>query len=571
MTMQVNIWRQAMAVVCAAQLAIAPVIAQGQAQGAQETPALRVTTRLIQLNVVVLDKNGHPVTGLKKEDFTIVDEGKEQPIGVFNVENAMAAQAVQPKALPPNTVTNRVEAISTLSSPNVTVILFDSLNTEFADQAYARDQVVKYLRQLQAGDRVAIYALTKNLTVLHDFTSSLEPLLRALNSYQGDTSMALAATQIEKPDIRVEQGSPETDAAVKFVQFVESAQQRLSDYQTVNRAQTTLRALEAIANHVRALPGRKTLVWVSGSFPFTIGLETTELGKYSSQERRTLAPEIERMSQAVNDANLAVYPVDARGLSTQIKTKTLVDPRADRRPGCPPAEYGPCGSVSDIVKNSIDFENTLGTMKVIADRTGGKAFFNTNDVEGSVRRAIDESRVTYVLGYYPTHGKWDGKYHEIKVKVNRPGVDIRYRRGYFARADQKLDKNQRITVLREAVASPIDAVGVGLTARLGPTKGTTRNVQVLIEARDLTLVEQQGNWAGVFDLLLVQRSGEGQNVDTFAHTQDLNLSKAQYDQVLKEGIVLGLDIDMKPEGQTLRVVVRDATSGAIGTVSLPVK
>ena len=131
-------------------------------------------------------------------------------------------------------------------------------------------------------------------------------------------------------------------------------------------------------------------------------MEVTSLPS-APPDRETFKDQIDAAARALNDANVAVYPVDARGLNPPPK-------------GAPP-------------------QGDFDTMNEIADRTGGRAFYNTNDIAGSVREAIDDSRVTYVLGYYPDHGEWNGKFREIKIKVNRPGVEVRYRRGYFAVTD----------------------------------------------------------------------------------------------------------------------------------------
>ena len=144
-------------------LPIIILIAQDQTQ-----PTIRVTTRLVQVNVVVHDKKGEPIADLKKEDFTILDKGKEQKVAVFAVDSIDAPRKAWPK-LPPNIFSNRIQRADTPTS--TTVILFDGLNTRFQDQAYARKQIVKFLGGIQPHDRVALYLLGSDLRILHDFTN----------------------------------------------------------------------------------------------------------------------------------------------------------------------------------------------------------------------------------------------------------------------------------------------------------------------------------------------------------------------------------------------------------------
>src|SRR5258708_17088271 len=132
-------------------------------------PTIRVTTRLVQVSVVVHDKKGEPLSDLKKEAFTILDKGKEQKVAVFAVDSIDAPRKVWP-ALPPNIFSNRVQRAD--SPTSTTVILFDGLNTRFQDQAYARKQIVKFLGERQPHDRVALYLLASNVRILHHFTNN---------------------------------------------------------------------------------------------------------------------------------------------------------------------------------------------------------------------------------------------------------------------------------------------------------------------------------------------------------------------------------------------------------------
>ncbi len=527
-------------------------------QTQQPATTLRVTTRLVQVNLVVLDKKGVPVAGLTKEDFSLLDQGHNQAISIFSQEGP-SGRAPAAKPLPPNVFTNRLD--ETGQAPgSVTVILFDALNTKIQDQMYARQQIVKFLKQLQPRDRVAIYALTGKITVLHDFTQDTASLLRVLEKYRGQSSAPLDASTPDADSLAGDAGGSGADSAQaqQLQDFLDAANQRISDFYTINRAQATTAALEAIANHLARIPGRKNLIWVSGSFPIAIGLDADSLGD-PAREIRTFGAELERAARAMNQADLAIYPVDARGLMTlpQFSAANRGPAINPRRPVRPFA--------------GID-QNNFATMNTLAERTGGQAFYNTNDIAGSARRALSDGQLTYSLGYYPDHGKWDGKFHEIKIHVNRPGLQIRYRKGYFATPDPPSDAGERKASLDAAAVSPIDSMSLGIQAQVNPMQPADSGILEIViwlDLHELQFSENAGRRTGDLDLLFIQRSQTSQFIGADQKHMDLNLEKEKYDALLQSGINLTRHLPLKPGATSLKIVVRDGKSGALGTVTIP--
>jgi len=501
---------------------------------------LRVTTRLVQVNVIVREPNGEPAANLTRDDFVLLDEGQEQQISVFAVESNRPL-AKEPQPLPPRTFSNRLEQRGTPTS--VTIILLDGLNTRFGDQAYARAQIIKFLHQLQPQDRVALYLLSRGLHVLHDFTGDPEPLLRALARYDGQSSPELDGAETVETASGLE----------RFGAWLEEIKENLLDVYARDRALRTVRSLVAIANHVARLPGRKNLIWISGSFPVRIGLGGLPTPEELARDSHSFLPEVERVARALNDANLAIYPVDARGLLT-------------------PAEFGPDrGTISR--EAPAPSRREFGTMLELAERTGGQAFYNTNDIYGAVRRAVDDARLSYLLGYYPAHGRWNGKFREIKVRMKRPGLQVRFRRGYFALPEEPLGQEHRQAVLDAAVWNPIDATRLGLTVRAlavpAPGPGLV-DLELQIDPRDITLQLHDGNWVGTLDLLMVQLSPEDRNLKGLSHQANLRLNRQSHEQVVSKGnLSLKAHLEIIPEASLLRILVRDVPSGTLGSVSIP--
>jgi VWFA-related protein len=171
-----------------------------------------------------------------------------------------------------------------------------------------------------------------------------------------------------------------------------------------------------------------------------------------AREHLTFSDEIDRTVRAVNNAKLAIYPVDARGLMTSPQFSAERSGNANRRPPKMPAP-APGSKNQD-------------TMRELASRTGGRAYVNTNDLNKAIRDAIQDTRVTYTLGFYPSGEKFGGKFHELKVKVDRPGANLRYRKGYFDFAEQPQDAKVRKAELSDAVWSPMEASGLGLIVQV---------------------------------------------------------------------------------------------------------
>lgn len=487
--------------------------AQSAPSGDQPAPPLRVATHLVQVHVIVQDKKGAPVTGLTKEDFTLLDRGQPQKIAFFSEESGGLGPApAQP--LPPDTFSNRYDQTG-LAPGSVTVILLDALNTAFSSGAYARESVIKVLRRLKPEDHVALYVLGSQLSVIQDFTQDSAALLRALDRYEGQFSMAKAASSPEPSETR----DPNEDPNVLGNR--DEANNRVAGYYTAQRVQLTSQAILAIANHLASVPGRKNLVWLSQSYPISVDWAI----------------------RALNQADMAIYPVDPCGL-------------------IPPfSENHDCSAVPE-------FE----AMNGLADRTGGRASYNNNNVEGSVRTAIDDGRISYVLGYYPDHGKWDGQFREINVKVDRPDVEVRSRKGYFAIPDGSPGQREVHAAIEGALMSPLDSTGLGLTISVqrGPQQGQAV-LSMNLDAGGIHWDEVAGHWRDGLRIVFRQYNATGDPIGSLEGHLTLNLDKATYDRVMGEGIKWARQLAVAPGADTLKVLVLDTASGATGTVTVPVK
>jgi hypothetical protein len=212
-------------------------------------------------------------------------------------------------------------------------------------------------------------------------------------------------------------------------------------------------------------------------------------------------------------------------------------------------------------------------MKHLAGLTGGRAFYNSMDIKGAVRSAMEDSSVTFTLGFYADPATLDDKFHDIKVQVDRKGVDVRYRQGYFAFKDDLHSDQQLRQELADALWSPLDSTAIPLIMRLDPVDQPEPGLfraYLAADLRSLT-VEQQtsGHWAGSVDVLLIQQDKAGKTLDSSLQTLNLDLNKVNYETVLKTGVPLGKYLRPKPGLATVRAIVMDRPTGKIGSLIVP--
>ena len=539
---------------------------QPTAEESSSNPVLRVSTRLVQVNVIVNDKHGNPITRLTKENFVLLDNKKAQEIHLFSAETNLPRDQPQLPLLP-DMYSNRLSEQANASA-SVTVILLDALNTEFADQALTRKQVLKFLERLRPHDRVALYWLGNNLYVLNDFSSDVASLREALRRSAGEANRDLAESNVDylstnSPNSSLPAGIPAGQTSSRAA-FRSAFDQRVANESTKNRARLTTAALIAIAHHLGSHAGRKNLVWVSGSFPFSLGQEKFDLNWANDTGGGSFAGEITRAAQALTDAGVAVYPVDARGLMGNGLTA------AGDYSEAPPPEFS--GEGDEHLPSRVAPGN-LETMKVLAERTGGKAFYGSNDLSEAIRHAIDDARLTYTLGFYPASAKWDGTFHSIKVRVNIPGVEVRSRTGYFALPDSTQTPPKSVqAIIAQTAISQLDATGIGLRVHVQPASEAGEqavNLDLHLDPHDIHLEQSNGVWTGTLQTVFLELNSRGEIVQALDESLQLTLPQNVYEQALKNGVKNAKHIRILPGATQLCVVLRDPADGNIGSLSVP--
>lgn len=548
---------------------------QGNVSLQELASVLRVTTQLVVVDVVATDRKGAPVVDLTQDDFAVTEDGKPQSIRAFNFQGAaansdgqLAAATPVETPLPPNVVSNvhRLRPGAPLA-----VLLLDGINTRLNNQEYAKKQLLEFLKKLPSDQPVAVYLLGTKLRLIQDFTSD-PSVLKAVVQNLKDFRSPLMENANGGPVKFWFEGIPlPAEVKRRALEF----QQETESSEADQRVAITLSALNQLARTLAGYPGRKNLIWVSETFPLNIEANKAPGGQSAERARRNYNIAVANTASLMSNAQIAVYPVDARGLmpSDLFNVAARYDERGE-------ANGGRDGAQAD--RSLDDTANELmaarGTMEKLAEDTGGRAFYNRNDLGNAVRDGIRDGATYYTLGYYPTNKSWDGHYRKISVHVTRPGVTLRYRLGYYAldRHDYARQSQQSRNAEFSGTLSldvPI-STALPFTAAVLPASSSTANKTVVnfaVDAHALSFSPSDGGkqQAGIQCAVRVFRTNGSDNaLQTESDVIDANLPPESYELVMRRGLPCRVALDLPAGEYLLRLGVRDNHTGLIGTANI---
>ena len=435
------------------------------------------------------------------------------------------------------------------------VILFDVMNTPLTDQAYARNKVLHYLDNMPANEPTAIYILGSKLKLVHDFTTDAAALREAVQKTNIQASLLLDSETEEDrlPNALNTPGSAD-------------AQMHLEQLRRSMRIEVSLKALQTIAQSLAGYEGRKNLIWISAAFPLSVDpnftLDPSASADFDFMENH--AGKVAKTAQVVTDSQVSIYPVDPRGL-VGYSTFSAANGRAMSGPQFSNA----------LQAESRRLTATHDTMNLLAENTGGKAFYNRNDIDKAIYDSVTDGSTYYMVGYYPENKKWDGKFRKVQVKVSRPGVKLRYKLGYFAFDPDPLlakpspkqrdrDLGEALTLDRPNSTSLFFAAGV-----IPPSEQTQNHVLINYAIAPHALSMNRGNDGlehAEVECLAQAYNEKGKLVGTAnISTAQASMKPETYQRVLQNGFPCRNQMDLPPGSYRLRLVVRDARTGMIGT------
>ena len=512
---------------------------------------LRTNTRLVVVDVVATDGKGQLIGDLKPGDLTMLEDGKAQKISNFTFHPPGKTEVVLNSHLPANVVTNA----PSFQASSLNVMLLDTLNGDFAEQAYVKDQLLKYLARAQFTRPIALFALEDRLVLLHDFTT--------------DAAVLKSAVEKFKP--------PARNNNAETVQSRASAFATHGDFHTNERdISTTLNQLNALAKTLAGYPGRKNLIWLSESFPVNLFPDNMANGASGICSGDGCAGRTGTSlgSQGGSPINLGRSSLSGNGEGSYKDYALLIKKVSDSLMKAQVAVYavdaGAVGKDERIASHV--------TMNDMADRTGGRAFINTNDLAASMSSSVDDGSTYYTLEYYPDNKKWDGLFRSIQVRSSRPGVNLRYRAGYYALDPEKVNKEDSDAVAESfSRALQVDAPAatqIVFQAQVQPPSDKNKKVVVAlhIDPRTLAFEHKDGGMEFARLSCTVWAYGKDKDKPIMSNgTVSANLKASEYQQMLQQHFLsCERQLELKPGTYALRMGVLDRASNKIGTASAQV-
>jgi VWFA-related protein len=560
------------------------------------TPQLKLPVPLVVEDVLVLDDSGQPVHGLKASDFALWEDGKPVVVRYFAENKAAPAPttSVKPRNLAPNTFTNlpQVDPDSSLN-----ILLLDALNTPFEDQPRVRLQMLSFLKDLSPNMRIAVFGLANHLYLLQGFTSDPALLRAAIEQKRGSGFSLLLDDPVSgNPGTALADtlsDAPLSGSVLASVQEFED-EQRTANLQL--RMIYTLEAMNQLARYLAALPGRKNLIWISGSFPLNVLPDEDAPNPFAAVDN--FADDVRQTAQIFARSRVAVYPVDARGLlSNRALSVTNVGPGTMSSNSKVSSSTVAAATVAANHKYFTEINAEYATMNLIAKETGGKAFYMTNGLKQAVEKAIEYGEDYYTLSYAPTSQKPDASFRKIVIKTNQPDLHPYYRPGYFAAQPgtsspwgQKLlpaDPMQTAMLRGGPDATQVD-FEVGLIPAAKPSDQLSPGarpddkrmkppymnytVRVLVDLGSVQMtVDSEGAHHGAAGLEVVVYDGNGARVNSAVKQIAIDVPPDRYKEALQNGAGAHLNIDVPVKGEYfLRIGIQDLDSNRVGALEVPV-
>jgi VWFA-related protein len=516
---------------------------QDASQTAQSPGRIRVNTELVLVNVIARDKKGNLVRDLKREDFSVLEDGKKQDISTFDFENVdeLAAAKAEPTVsgapgeaalLRPNAAIEPVD----VRDRRLMLFFFDFSAMEPEDIERCVESAQKYVEsKMMPADLVALMSLATNLKVDLDFTSDKTKLLAVLKSYTSGQGEGFDSGSTGSSEGAAETGGSFTPDD--------------TDYNTFN-ADRKLLALQAVMKTLGKIPQKKSLVY------FSNGITQSGVDNQSALRATTAA--------AIR-ANVSIYSLDVRGLQAlppggEAQAASLHGQSA----------YSGAAILNDLSSNAASQE----TLSTLSTDTGGKALFDTNDFSGIFTQVQKDTSAYYVLGFTSNNPAKDGRFRHLKVVVNRSDLKLEYRSGYYAGRDfQHLNRADREQQLEDELAADLPETDVPLYAGAAYFRKDESHyalaVSLVIPGSQIPFVQEKDRDNATIDVIGEVRAGGKLRVGQLRDTVKLAIDSSQ--QVRRKNVQYNTSFVLAPGSYHLKFVVRENQTGRMGTFETDVQ
>ncbi|KAA6457859.1 VWA domain-containing protein [Acidobacteria bacterium AB60] len=574
---------------------------------AESSTPYRISARLVDVSLVALDKKGRPVTNLDPAGIEVYDNGVKVDLRSFSSPASVAAKTTASGTPAPAqpAFSNRPPAPDNpapAEAQNTLILLIDN-SLSIDDFVNVREQLVRFLRGLHDNERVAVYVMNRgSFQLLQEVTTDHQPIADLVAKWTPSAANTALAQEQEARNrqameyvhntedlLSVNGGRSVADRDAQ-VQALDPQLRELGDAP----GQDALSALVFLARHLATIAGHKNLIWIASD---NVLADWTSNSIEVNVGSRNIEPAALHAQEAMNEAHVSVYPLDASRLEAGGIGANIGERNVQLNPTATANQVGSCGAVTagsragqagaagmeltlggDIntcgkelapgrvtAQMQQDLHSIQGVYREIADATGGQAFRRASDLIREFDDVAAYGRATYQLSFAPPQAA-DDKYHLISIKI--PGqkkVDLRYRKGYFYRQESTSLKNR----FRDVAMQPDNVAEIGLTANLVPDS-QNRTVRIGIAAADLAVAQKDSLWTDKLDVFLVQRPAAGMKAQVSGQSIYLRLHSPSYQKYMRDGIPFDQQFELAPGTDSIRIIVLDENSGRMGSVTIPV-
>lgn len=542
---------------------------------------VRITSTLVQVDAVVVDKDDRVVKDLRPEDFEIYENGEKQDIKFWEFINADAPPAGGGKnevaGVAPGTFVTS-DDLTAGKLRRTLAFVVDDITISTTDMARVRTLLKDFVEnRMQEGDLVAIVRSVGGVELLQQFTTDKQLLLQAIALLTPKitpfsvSDAPLPGEKITRDPAQDGLGGPDITGQLTGGDPNLILENANDDTTRTFRALIPLTVASSVIQSLRQIPGRKNLVIISGGIE---GFNITQDGSITgnvTQQFRQLADSAIHSGVAINTLNIS-------GLSTTGGVAKFKDTPGRSALGAATGASDPENPFSIGFGRGVDDQllgNSLGEargqlgLRGLANRTGGVAVANVNDFGEGLNRILLRSGGYYRLAFRPSD-KFDGKYHGIKIKVKRSGVRVFAPEGYNARqlAAPKTDEDKILAAAQSPLAKRDLDVSANLLLRYLPDNKAALDVHVLVNASTLQFAKSADNtFQNSFDVVGIVVDQYGRSRGGFNQTVNANLQPDTYQKALQQGVSYSANAQVSPGFYQIRVVVRENGTGRLGTLS----
>jgi VWFA-related protein len=520
----------------------------------------RSEVNYVEVDAVVRDAQGNFVRDLTGADFQVFEDGVLQKVTAFSLIDIPVALSDRPLFVPQD-IEPDVRSNATGPEGRLYVLVLDDINTDATRTNRVRAAAKQFIeRNMGANDLAAVIHTSGRADGSQDFTSSRRLLTQAVDRFMGRKLRSATLNRIDMYNL--------TRGGVGGATATDPEQA-----ERLFKAEGVLMTIGSLADWLAGVHGRrKAVVFFSEGIDYniwdTMGAGGVPLNPADAARRGDGTILISRAQDAIaaaTRANVNIYAIDPRGLT--MASEDTIDLTGV------PIDADSLGlGVAALQDELRDQQQSLRTL---AEETGGFASVSSNDFTGAFRRIVDENSSYYVLGYYATNEKRDGRFRKIEVRLRRPGVSVVARKGYVApkgkpAADKKADANAPGSKeLRDAVNSPLQLTGLKLAVFAAPLKGTAQKATVAVVTqflgKDLSFTPKAGKFANVLEMSYSAVNKQGKVAGGKRDSVDLALRPETHARVQESGVRVQASLELPPGAYQLRVVARQS-DGRIGSV-----